>query len=201
MKALYLIQQAGQLMLMPRAHKRNLGTTYDTIASHSFHVSVIALVLAKMEWLSDADAYKACSMALLHDLAEARTWDHDFIAKNYNDCDEAKAIDDQFKDLGFTNPFHELVDEYEERNTAIARIVKDADNLAQFFHERVLMWQGNKLAEQRYTIDNAKRGVRLFTQSAKAIADQMDGSNPNERWWTEFVDTNFSQKNFTGNDE
>lgn len=200
MNALYLIQQAGQLMLMPRAHKRNLGTSYDTIASHTFHVSFIALVLAKMEWLSDADAYKASTMALLHDLAEARTGDHDFIAKNYNKCDEMKAIDDQFKDLGFANPFHDLLDEYEERSSVIARIVKDADNLAQFFHERVLMLQGNKLAEQRYTIDKTKRGVSLFTQSAKIIADKMDDSNPNERWRTEFVENNFSQKNLTGTD-
>ncbi len=198
MKALYLIQQAGQLMLMPRAHKRNLGTSYDTIASHSFHVSIIALVLAKMEWISDADAYKVSTMALLHDLAEARTGDHDFIAKNYNTCDETKAIDDQFKDLGFVNPFHDLLDEYEERSTAISHIVKDADILAQVFHERVLMRQGNKLAEQWYIAGKTIRDPALTTTSAKTIIDRMDTSNPNERWRAEFVDNNFSQKNLTG---
>jgi 5'-deoxynucleotidase YfbR-like HD superfamily hydrolase len=38
-------------------------------------------------------------MATFHDLAEARTGDHDFIAKNYNQCDEEKAIHDQFNDI------------------------------------------------------------------------------------------------------
>jgi len=49
MKSLFLIEQAAQLMLMPRSHKKNLGTSYDTIASHSFHVAIIALTIAKIE--------------------------------------------------------------------------------------------------------------------------------------------------------
>lgn len=88
----FLIQQAGSLMQMPRSHRRTLGTAFDTIASHSYHVSVIAYILAQMEGLSDEQAMQACTTAVFHDLAEARTGDHDFIAKNYNHCDEEKAI-------------------------------------------------------------------------------------------------------------
>ncbi len=66
-KILHLIQQAGCLMLMPRAHVKNLGTTFDTVA---------------------------CVMALFHDLAEARTGDIDFVGKHYTKAEEEKAIKD-----------------------------------------------------------------------------------------------------------
>ena len=60
-KVLFLIQQAGSLLRMPRSHARSLGNTYDTIASHSHHVSIIAYCIARMEKLSHNDAMKALS--------------------------------------------------------------------------------------------------------------------------------------------
>lgn len=195
MRSLFLIEQAWQLMLMPRSHKKNLWTAYDTIASHSFHVAIIALVLAKMEWLSDTDAHRCAVTGLMHDLAEARTGDHDFIAKNYNKCNEEQAIADQFSDLWFDNTFTEQIQEYEIRNSQRSKILKDADHLAQIYHERSLMRQWNKLAEQRYTIDKEKRIPNLFTQSAKDICKRMETSNPNERRRDEFIIKHYNPKN------
>lgn len=43
-KILFLIQQAGTLMTMPRSHVKQLGTTFDTVASHSHHVSSLPIV-------------------------------------------------------------------------------------------------------------------------------------------------------------
>lgn len=197
MKSLFLIEQAAQLMLMPRSHKKNLGTSYDTIASHSFHVAIIALTIAKIEWLSDEDANRCAVTWLLHDLAEARTWDHDFIAKNYNICDEKKAVDDQFRNLWFDNNFHNQIEEYESMESMRSKIVKDADQLAQIYHEWSLMRQGNKLAQQRYEWDLEKRVPYLFTQSAKDIVKRMETSNPNERRRDEFVIKNYRQENLT----
>lgn len=195
MKSLFLIQQAAQLMLMPRSHKKNLGTAYDTIASHSFHVATIAMVLAKMEGMSDEDANWCAVVWLLHDLAEARTWDHDFIAKNYNTCNEEQAIHDQFRWLGFDNSFWSYLKEYETRASVRSRVVKDADQLAQIYHEWALMRQGNKLAEQWYEWDKDKRIPFLFTESAKSIAYRMESSNPNERRRDEFIVNNYKHNN------
>lgn len=196
-KPLYLIQQAGMLLQMPRSHKRNLGTAFDTIASHSFHVTIIAYVLAKLEWLSDEQAYKCMAMATFHDIAESRTGDHDFVAKNYNDCDEEKAIKDQCAWLPFEDNLQGLLSEYEMRISVESKVVKDADSLAQTFHERVLMRQGNKMAEQWFESDYINRIPFLTTNSAKNIAYQLKNSNPNERWWDEFIDSNFDQTNLT----
>jgi len=152
-KAFFLIQQAASLLQMPRAHTRTLWTTFDTIASHSYHVAFIAYILCKLEWLSDQEAHRGCTMAVFHDLAEARTGDHDFISKKYNACDENKAIQDQFVGAPWETWLKWLLHEWEERTTQLSWCVKDADHLAQIYHEWVLMWQGNKLAEQWFVGD------------------------------------------------
>ena len=47
-----------------------MGTTFDTVASHSHHVAVIAYCLCRMEGLSEQIAQKAATMAIFHDLAQ-----------------------------------------------------------------------------------------------------------------------------------
>lgn len=194
----FLIQQAGALLQMPRAHRRNLWTAFDTIASHSYHVATIAYILCKMEWLSDEDAMQACTMWVFHDLAEARTGDHDFVAKKYNICNEEQAIHDQFAYVDWGSWLQTLLESYEKRTDSVSKCVKDADQIAQMYHERVLMRQGNKLAAQRFEGDLEKRVPSFFTQSAKVIVDHMLESNPNERRRDEFVTRSYNPNDLTG---
>lgn len=184
---LYLIEQAGACMLMPRTHLKSLGNTFDTVASHSFHVAIIAYCLARMEKLSHQDAQEALTMGLFHDLAEARTGDSDFIGKNYVKIDEEKAVHDQFANISFGNDLHTLVEKYEIRDTVVAKCAKDADVIAQVYHEWFLVWQGNKLAEQWFEGDFVHRLPSLRTESAKLLMNSMKDSNPNEWWWDQFV--------------
>jgi len=186
-KILHLIQQAGCLMLMPRAHVKNLGTTFDTVASHSFHTAVIAYCLARMENLSHQVAMKACVMALFHDLAEARTGDIDFVGKHYTQADEEKAVKDQFAIASFGQDLSDLMSEFEERESLEAKCAKDADSLEQLYQEWVLMWQGNKLAQKWYESDYKDRVPGLRTESAKQLAYKMKDGNPQDWWWSQFV--------------
>jgi putative hydrolase of HD superfamily len=188
-RILYLIQQAGMLMEMPRTHVRNLGNnTPDTIASHCYQVSIIAYCIARMEGLSHEKGLKAMGMGTLHDLLEARTGDADFISKNYIEVDEPKAIRDQFAGLPFGDDLLGLVEEYEERESLEAKCAKDADSVAQLYLEWVLAWRGNKLAEKWFEGDYVNRVPFLRTESAKKLALEMQDSNPHEWWWAEFVD-------------
>jgi len=186
-KVLYLIQQAGVLMLMPRSHNKQLGTTFDTVASHSHHVAVIAYCIARMEGLSHEKAMKSLTMATFHDLAEARTGDLDFVAKHYGSIDEEKAVRDQFDGFKFGKDLKKLIEEYEERTSLESKCAKDADSLEQLYQEWVLMWQGNKLAQKWFESDFKDRVPDLRTESAKKIAHEMKGSNPQEWWWSQFV--------------
>jgi putative hydrolase of HD superfamily len=115
---LYFIEQAGSLLDMPRTHVRNLGNnTPDTIASHCYHVSVIAYLLARMEGLSHEAGLHAMAMGVLHDLIEARTGDADFVSKNYVTVDEPKALRDQFAQLPFGADLLTMMEGYEERTS------------------------------------------------------------------------------------
>ena len=196
-KVLFFIEQAGSLQSMPRSHIRSLGNTFDTIASHSFHVSVIAYCIARMENLSHEEAMEASVMATFHDLAEARTGDLDFIAKNYNKDDEAKAVDDQLKNLYFGKELHALLDEYEERKSLKSKCAKDADGIAQMYIEWVLTWRGNKLAQNWFEGSFRVRVPNMYTKSAKRLAHSMKDSNPNEWWWAEFVSKKGQPKNLS----
>jgi putative hydrolase of HD superfamily len=180
---------------MPRAHKRNLWTAFDTIASHSYHVAMISYMICKMEWLSDEDAQKATTMGVFHDLAEARTWDHDFVAKKYNDCNEDKAIRDFTTWVPWWESIQQLMNEYEHRESLVSKCTKDADQLAQIYHERTLMRQWNKLAQQRFEWSKEKRIPYMHTESWKQIALQMFDSelNPNSRRREEFVTNDYNQ--------
>jgi putative hydrolases of HD superfamily len=184
---LYLIQQTGVLMLFPRSHKKNLGNTFDSVASHSHHASIIAYCLGRMEGLPHENALKAMGMAAFHDVAEARTGDFDFVAKHYGKTDESRAVADQFSGIEFGEDLSKLINEYEIRESIEAKCAKDADSLEQMYQEWVLMWQGNKMAEKWFLSDFKDRVPNLRTESAKDIAYQMKDSNPQEWWWSQFV--------------
>lgn len=194
-KILFLIEQAGTLMQMPRSHVRTLGNAFDTIASHSYHVAVMSYCIGRMENLSHSEAMKALSMAVFHDLAEGRMADLDFISKNYNKDNEEQAIKDQFSQISFGPDLEKLLNEYTDRKTTISKIAKDADQLAQMYHEWALSWRGNKLAEKWFKADFKNRLPYFYTKSAKVLALELKNSNPNEWWWDEFVGKDGKPKN------
>lgn len=197
-RILFFIQQAGMLMQMPRTHQKNLGNTYDTVASHSHHTSIIAYCIARMEKLTHEEGLKVMAMANLHDLQEARTGDFDFAGKNYSKTDEDKAIKDTYVNIEFGKDLENIIDEYEQRKTLLSKCVKDADLIEQMYQEWVLMWQGNKLAQKWFEGKQEMTVPKLYTKSAKDLVKSMISSNPHEWWWSEFVDKDFSSENLTG---
>lgn len=197
-RILYFIQQAGMLMQMPRTHQRNLGTTFDTVASHSHHTSIIAYCIARMEHLSHEEALKVLAMATLHDLQEARTGDLDYIGKNYSKVDEDQATKDTYADIEFGKDLENMIAEYEKRETVAAKCAKDADIVEQMYQEWVLMWQGNKLAKRWFEGKQQRVVPLLYTTAAKQLIECMKDSNPHEWWWKEFVDKDYNSKNLTG---
>lgn len=186
-------------MLMPRSHNRLLGNTFDTVASHSFHTAIMAYVLARMEKHSHNQALKALAMGLLHDLAEARTGDKDWITRQYQEVNGEKAIKDQFANLTFGKDLEQLVNEYEARETSLAKVVKDADLVQQMYQEWVLMWQGNKLAEAWWTGKQKFIVPYLRTKSAKQLIESMKDSNPNEWWIKEFQSQEYDASSHPSN--
>lgn len=195
---LYLLQRTGVMMQTKRSHHRNLGNTFDTTASHSFHAAIIGYSIARMEKLSHSEASQVCLMGLIHDIAETLTGDLDFITKNYAKIDEKRAVVDQFKDLEYGKDLINSIKEYEERKTLGSQCAKDADLIEQMYQEWVLMWQGNKLAEKWFTGKLKLVVPKLYTKSAKKLVKAMTKSDPQEWWYKELSGDNYNSKNLTG---
>jgi len=114
---------------------RGLPNGTESVASHSFGVAATAMMLAdevKARGL-EVDCERVLRMALLHDWAETRVGDMPRTAANYFGADarrnaETKAFADIVTELGALGSEYEtLYQDYEQRNSLEARLVKVAD--------------------------------------------------------------------------
>jgi putative hydrolase of HD superfamily len=113
---------------------RGLPNGTESVAAHSFGVGVSAMLIAD-ELLArgiSVNVEKILRMALLHDWAEVRIGDLPRIASQYFDPEARKeaeraAFQDIVNDGGEASRYRELFDEYEERGSLEARLVKVAD--------------------------------------------------------------------------
>ena len=114
---------------------RGFSNGTESVAAHSFGVSVTAMMLADTLIARGAavDVEKILRIALLHDWAEARVGDMPRTATMYFGAEarkhaETAAFRDLTSDLGGDNELYtNLYHEYEQRNTLEARLVKAAD--------------------------------------------------------------------------
>ena len=169
---------------LPRMHRQTLLTddVSDTIASHSYRTAIIAWHLAKME---KADPYKTVMMALIHDMGEARTGDHNWVHKRYIKVYEEEIDREQLGTLPFGD-LKEIADEYQKRKSKEAIIAKQADLLDQMLLLREYEWQGNKEAtlwlHQAGKKEGRARLKRLTLKSSRKLGEQIYKTPPSE-WW------------------
>jgi putative hydrolase of HD superfamily len=115
---------------------RGLPPGAESVAAHSFGVALAAMLLADEAAARgvEVDAERVLRLALLHDLAEARTGDMprtvaDYYGKDVRKRAERAAFDDMTRSLGEGRAasYSELHEDYEERASLEARLVKAAD--------------------------------------------------------------------------
>ncbi|MGI8835405.1 MAG: HD domain-containing protein [Pyrinomonadaceae bacterium] len=114
---------------------RGLPNGTESVASHSFGVSVTAMLLAdeiKSRGL-ELDIERVLRLALLHDWAETRVGDMPRTATHYFGADARKLAEGQaFADIvagagAAEAEYKELYGDYERRESTEARLVKAAD--------------------------------------------------------------------------
>ena len=157
------LYEVGTAKNIVRSHHQIINWSNDTIASHSFRVAIIGLILANLEKVNEDKVLKMC---LLHDLAELRTGDANFMNKYYRVENEKKAIFDQWKDIVGGKKVISLLKEYNERKSKEAIIAKDADILDQIFLQK------EYLSHRPYDFQkwHDHHEKRLKTKSALKIA-------------------------------
>lgn len=75
------------------------------------------------------DTGKVVQMCLFHDMAEARSLDHGYVAQKYVTIDEERILHDQLKDLPFGSHINALLEEYFARTSKESLLAKDADDI------------------------------------------------------------------------
>ena len=115
---------------------RGLPNGTESVAAHSFGVSVTAMLLAD-KFIAQGitvDTEKVLRLALLHDWAEVRVGDMPRTATLYFGSDarkqaETAAFSDVVNELDSERRYLDLYDDYERRESIEARLVKAADVL------------------------------------------------------------------------
>ena len=154
-----------------------LGAGKESIAEHSFTTAFLCFVMARLE--SDVDVEKLLSMALVHDVAEARTGDLNYVHKQYNTVDEPHAVSDLIQGLDWAKDIPELIDEFNRGETMEARLANDADQLSFILELKKLKDLGATSPESWLPLVVG----RLKTDTGRQLAREILGTRWDE-WWT-----------------
>jgi putative hydrolase of HD superfamily len=180
--------EVGTMRKLLRMHRQTLLTDdmSDNIATHSYRAALIGWILAKREGV---DPYKVVMMCLLHDIAEVRSNDHNWVHKRYIKVFEEEITREQLGTLP-DRELEEVALEYGARESREAIIAKDADYLDQVLLLREYEWQGNKEAalwlrgkRGEHETSNAQLH-KLRTDTAKKLGKAIYDRAPSD-WWNE----------------
>ena len=174
--------EAGMLKKTPRTGYQFLGTGKESVADHSFRMTIIGYILAGE--IPGADRNKTVLMCLFHDLHEARTGDQNYVNKRYNTVDEKKAVSHMTAGLSFGNEIAGLTDEFNLGESLEASIAKDADQLDLILELKEQKDLGNKYADE--WLFYAKK--RLINDKARELADEILKTDHTEWWFDKRID-------------
>jgi len=170
--------EIGTFRYLDRVWKQFLNMGVANCAEHSFRVAWVALTLARYE--KDVDFEKLLKMALVHDLAESRTGDVNYISRQYTKRMESEAVSDIFKNTSHDNEMIEICKEYEERKSLEAKIVKDADTIDVDLELQELSSKGSSLG--RLWKKHRKEFVypKIYTKMAKKFWSEIVKADPHD---------------------
>lgn len=179
--------EAGILQTMKRSGQDYLGSGTQSVADHSFRVTVMGYTMAKM---NGCDADKVLKMCLFHDLEEARTGDLNYLQQAYVESDDEKALRHSLEGLPIEGEVLELIKEYSALESMEAKTAKDADVLELLFFLKEQRDKGNPQADN--WIRNAVS--RLQTDLAKEIFESA-GDIMHYEWWYNRRDESWKRGN------
>jgi putative hydrolase of HD superfamily len=138
--------------------------------------AVIAFAMAGME--TDVDREKLVALALVHDFAEARTGDLNYVQKQYVTALEDKAMADLTQGLVFGHTLMALMQEFNQGETLEARLANDADQLSFILELKKLCDTGAKSPDEWLPFVLSRLKTRTGKDLAQAIV-----SSQWDHWW------------------
>ncbi len=171
-----LLFEACFLKRLPRSGYAFLGRGSESVAEHTFAAAFIAFVMTQLH--PEADALRLISLALVHDLPEARTGDINYLQRLYTRADESRAVADMTAGIPFGNLLTGLLNEFNEQRTLESLLAHDADQLALILDLKPVDESGYEPVREWLT---AARG-RLKTDTGRRLARSILEGN-SSRWW------------------
>lgn len=128
---LEILRQAALLKVNTR-HCYTAAERKESVADHSWRVSLMAMLLTGVEEFEDVDMDRVIRMCLIHDLGESFTGDIPTFLKTGQNVSDEDAVFDRWVD-GFPEPqrseWRELLREMNAQQTPEARVYKALDKL------------------------------------------------------------------------
>jgi putative hydrolase of HD superfamily len=171
--------EAAALKRTPRTGYQFLGRGRENVAEHSFGTAMVAFVLGRVAG-EKVDQGKLMAMALLHDLAEARTGDLNYVNKRYVAADEDAAFRDAIKGLPFEEELAAIWAEWRQGESLEARLARDADQLDMMLELKRLSAHGWSQADEWL----GYAGKRITTEPGKKLGMSVIARGPDD-WWFE----------------
>jgi putative hydrolase of HD superfamily len=164
------------LKKIPRSGFQFLGDGKESVAEHCFLTTLIAYVISQLE--PDVNTEKLISMCLVHDLAESRVGDLNYVQKMYVTVDENRAVSHMTRHLPFGNHLTSLINEFNQRTSKESQLAHDADQLALILELKNLSDLGKTHAD-KWLIHVTQR---LTTDIGKYLADAILNCEQ-DSWW------------------
>ncbi len=174
---LTFLQRTNKLKAVPR-YGSTLNRDQDSVAEHSWRLALMAYVIGN-ECKVQIDIQRAMALALIHDLAEARTGDTDafeVISGNASVDEkkkmEQKAIQELTQDFSFGDWIRYIWEEYENQETIEAKFVKALDKIEAFLHiaERGV----EAYIPREFHSNYADKAVEAFDEASKHFPEVRD---------------------------
>lgn len=167
--------EASTLKRLQRTGWQILGENRESIAEHSYMVSIISYVIGRE---NNANIEKVLLMALFHDFTETRIGDIYKLADFYVKGDVLKAAKHAYEGLPYGQELVKITGEYEDKNSLEAKIVHDADTLALCVELKQLMEKGNTNAKEWFDANLDA----LVLEKSKSLGRELAKTN-SQTWW------------------
>ena len=168
--------EVGILAKTPRSGFYFLGSGQQSVAEHTHRAVYVGFTLSMLA--GDVDTSRVMQMCLMHDLAEGRTSDLNYVHQKYAHVDEQKAIDDIATSVPFGERIKTILHEYEQRTSKESLLAKDADQIEFLLSLREESDTGNT----RATTWIPSLVKRLKTTEGQTLA-QAILATPSDEWW------------------
>jgi putative hydrolase of HD superfamily len=168
--------ETGMLAKTPRSGFHFLGSGEQSVAEHINRTVFVGYALAMLD--GSVDVGKVMKMCLVHDLAEARVSDLNYVHQKYVERFEEKAMEDLAKKIPFGDDMKSAFAEYEKKESKESLYAKDADQIEFLLSLKEEMDIGNERAKE--WIPALKE--RLKTDFGKSLAEAILETDSSE-WW------------------